>query len=325
MIAARRPPVIAGPKRRLLIALSALMTVVVVCLPASTGSASAQDDPVQARIIASVLDQGFWDEDAVLSADAMRPVIEEWGDEFAFAITSRPLEVEDNPDRNAAALLAQSALQPLVAAGGPETLLLVTGSDVGGASTFRPFVNLRSALGDFDRSNPEASFAEAAAIAAELGDQIPAPAAQAGFFGDYRIFVLLGIITAILALASVRSARKKKARVVHTAGARDDTQLQLQAMSDLILDLDPRVTIADDRALKERYVDASNTYRDVLETAKDADTGHEVADLRIQIAKARWKLDVIDAELDGREPPDEPHTRNVDGSAWDSTRGTGAD
>ncbi len=292
-----------------------------------TGSAGAQaDSAVQAQIIASVLDQGWWDEDSVMSAAEMQPVVDEWGDEFAFAITSRPLEVVDNPDRNAAALLAQSTLQPLVQAGGPETLLLVTGADVGGASTFRPFINLRSSLSDFDRSNPEASFANAAAAAAALGDQIPvAPPAQTSFLGDYRLFVLLGIITAILALASLRSSQKKKKRVVHTADARGDTQLQLQEMSNLILELDPRVTIENDRALSDRFVDASDTYREVFEKAQDADTGHEVADLRISIAKARWKLDVIDAELDGREPPPEPHTRNVEGSAWDSTRGTGAD
>ncbi len=310
---------------RSLLALASIVSIVAAVIGFAGADAGAQQDPVQARIIADVLAQGWWDEDSVLNAEEMQPVVDEWGDEFAFAITSRPLEVADNPDRNAAALLAQSTLEPLVAAGGPRTLLLVTGSDLGGASTFRPFVNLRTALDGFDRGNPEASFATAAATAFELGDEIPvAPIAQTSFFGDYRIFVLLAIITGILFLASVRSSQKKKARRTHTSGARDDTQMQLQAMSDLILDLDPRVTIENDPELKERYVDASATYREVLENAKDADTGHEVADLRIQIAKARWKLDVINAELEGEEPPPEPHTRNTDGSAWDSTRGTGA-
>jgi len=95
-------------------------------------------------------------------------------------------------------------------------------------------------------------------------------------------------------------------------------------MSDLILELDPRVTIEDDADLKARYVDASDTYRDVLERFQSAKTGHELADLRIDISKARWKLDVIDAELDGREAPAEPYTRDSSGSAWNSTRGDGA-
>ena len=287
--------------------------------------AGAQQVPVQARIIEAVLANGWWDENSLLSADEMAPVVEQWGDDFAFAITDRALEVDGNPDGNAAAILAQATLDSLATSGGPDTLFVVTETQVGGASTHTPFINLQTALQDFDRSAPEASFARAAQLATELGDSLPtAPVAQTSFLGDARIFILLGIITAVLFLASVRSSRKKKSRKLHTSGARDDTNVQLQAMSDLILDLDPRVTIANDAELKKRYVDASTTYREVLEKAEDADTGHEVADLRIEIAKARWKLDVIDAELEGKTPPDEPFTRDSSGSAWDSTRGTGA-
>ena len=89
------------------------------------------------------------------------------------------------------------------------------------------------------------------------------------------------------------------------------------------VDLEPRVTIANDMDLKERFTLASRTYSDVREAAEEAVTGHEVADLRLQIAEARWKLDVIDAELDGRPAPPQPHRRDNTGSAWDSTRGTG--
>ena len=42
---------------------------------------------------------------------------------------------------------------------------------------------------------------------------------------------------------------------------------EIQEMSDLILDLEPRVTIADDPDLKARYTKASKTYSDVLELA----------------------------------------------------------
>ena len=307
---------------RLRYSIAVLVALLVVGVSTQAG---AQQVSVQARIIDAVLTNGWWDENELLSAEEMAPVVSEWGDDFAFAITDRALEVDGDPDRNAAAILAQATLESLAAAGGPDTLFVVTESQVGGASTHTPFLNLQTALQDFDRAAPEASFARAAEIATELGDELPvAPVAQTGTFTDMRIFILLAVITGLLALASFRSSRKKRARRVHTSGARDDTGAQLQAMSDLIIDLDPRVTIADDAALKKRYVDASTTYREVLEKSKDADTGHEVADLRIEIAKARWKLDVIDAELEGKTPPDEPFTRDSSGSAWDSTRGTGA-
>lgn len=119
-------------------------------------------------------------------------------------------------------------------------------------------------------------------------------------------------------------SKRKRTKTLHLADARGDTQAQLTAMSDLILDLEPQVSIANDSDLKERFTEAARTYSDVRETAERARTGHEVADLRIEIAKARWQLDVIDAEINEKPIPPEPHTRDSTGSAWDSTRGTGA-
>lgn len=299
----------------------------------SGSPAGAQEVPLQTEITNEILARGFWDESGALTEAEMAPVVAQWGNEIAFAITDREFAIEEDPTRNPAALLAQSTLERLVGAGGPSTLLLVTDGHVGGASIRTPFINLMTALEDFDRSNPAASFDQAAMTVVSLGDEIDTSAAlpstvgapaQASFFSGTRIFVLLAIITGLLFLASVRSARKKKSRRVHTADARVDTKAEIQAMSDLILDLDPRITIANDAELKARYVDASDTYREVLEHADQAVTGHEVADLRIEIAKARWKLDVIDAELEGTPAPPEPHSRNNDGSAWDSTRGSGA-
>ena len=179
---------------------------------------------------------------------------------------------------------------------------------------------------DFDRNNVEDSFDQAASSLLDLGDTVAQQSmAQGGFFGSTALLVALGGVTGVLALASVRSSRKKRARQTHTAHARGDTKYEIQEMSNLILDLEPRVTIANDPALKVRYVDASKTYSEVLEHADRVETGHEVADLRLEIAQARWKLDVIDAELDGRTPPPEPFRRDTGGSAWDSTRGGGVD
>ena len=86
-----------------------------------------------------------------------------------------------------------------------------------------------------------------------------------------------------------------------------------------------RVTIANDPELKTRFTEASRTFIDVQEQLRTAKTGHEVADLRLDMAQANWRLEVIEAELDGTEPPAQPHTRDTSGSAWDSTRGRGAE
>ncbi len=302
----------------------AVITMVAVGV-VGVGPAHGQASTLQSEIVSAVLDDGYWDETGSLDSAEMEAVVAEFGESFAFAFTNNSYEVQQDPDRSAAALLALSTLEQLEVAGGPDTLLMVTQDDATGATTEFAFANIVSTLQSFDRSAPEASFATAAKTIADLGDTIAIAAepAQVGFFGGWGLFFVLGGVAGVLALASLRSSRKKKNRVVHTADARTSTNLEIQAMSDLILDLDPRVTIANDPELKERYVGASDTYREVLEKAKDAASGHEIADLRIDIAKARWKLDVIDAELEGRTPPDEPYTRDTSGSAWDSTRGRG--
>ncbi len=303
-----------------------LLLVFVVVFIVDGENVSAQDDALQSDLVTSIIQQGWWDESGSLPAEEMRSVVDRWGDEFAFAYFDRSFDVQQDPALNPAALLAQSSLEELADAGGPSTLLLVAGDDAGGATTDFPYANVVAALEDFDRGDVAQSFEEAASTIATLGDEVvPLTTAQTGFFGSAEMFVLLGVITGVLALASVRSKRKKTARRVHTANARTDTKVQIQEMSDLILDLEPRVTIADDHELKQRYVDASKTYSEVLEQADEVETGHDVADLRIEIAKARWKLDVIDAELEGRSAPAEPFGRDNSGSAWDSTRGTGPD
>lgn len=287
--------------------------------------AAAQDGTFQDDLVESVLERGWWDESGSLPEGDMRAVVERWGDDFAFAYSERSFDVQQDPALSAAALLAQSSLEALATAGGPSTLLLVVGDDASGATTAFPYPNVVAAMRDFDRGDAVQSFEEAAAAIVENGNEVvPLSVAQSGFFGSGQMFLLLGVVTAALALASVRSKRKKTARRVHTAGARTDTKLQIQEMSDLILELEPRVTIANDMALKQRYTDASKTYSEVLEQADQVETGHDVADLRIEIAKARWKLDVIDAELEGRTAPPEPFGRDNSGSAWNSTRGSGS-
>lgn len=305
-----------------------VLVLVLGAVIASASSAGAQSSDVglQRQVADAVLDRGWWDESGSLPTDEMASLVERWGGEFAFAYTDRAFDVREDPALSATALLAQSTLEFLAAEGGPDTLLFVTGADASGATTSFPYPNVVTAMQAFDQSDVVRSFDDAAASIAAAGAEFaPQPIAQSGFFDGARLFIVLGLVTAVLALASLRSSRRKKSRQVHTADAKDDTSFEIQQMSDLILDLEPRITIADDPSLAERYASASKTYSEVLERAGRVDSGHDVADLRIQIAKARWKLDVIDAELEGRHPPDEPFLRNTSGSAWDSTRGTGGE
>lgn len=319
---------------------SLLVLVLLWALGAPLAAQNGVEPSFAAVVAEAVLADGYWDETDGLDDAAMDSLVEQFGDDFAFVYTERSFEVQQDPNQNPAALLSQAILDSLTSAGGPQTVLFVTGDHTGGATNSFPFFNVNQVMASFDRASPVSSFQEAATELLVLGDNLapipdglePTDAStdssaedtETGIFAGMRILIILAIVAAVLALASVISARNKRVRrVITTADARDSTKDEIQAMSDLILDLDPRVTLADDADLKERFVDASSTYRDVLEKAEEAVTGHEVADLRISISKARWKLDVIDAELSGRTPPKEPFTRDNSGSAWDSTRGSG--
>jgi len=137
--------------------------------------------------------------------------------------------------------------------------------------------------------------------------------------------IVAGVVVAISGgLGAVFRSKRKRTKTLHLSHARDDTQDQITAMSDLILDLEPHLVISNNLELKERFVEAGKTFSDVRDRAERATSGHQVADLRIDIAKARWKLDAIEAELNGKPVPAEPFTRDSSGTAWDSTRGTGA-
>ena len=154
------------PTRVIVIAL--LIGAVVGSVPAV---ASAQTT-LQQEIAQSVVAQGYWDDALLLDDGAMGDVIVRFGDNFAFAYTDQSYAVEQDPDRSAAGLLALSTLEQLVARGGPQTILFVTDDDATGASNEFPFANIVQALSDFDRSNPEESFAEAATVIAGFGGEI---------------------------------------------------------------------------------------------------------------------------------------------------------
>ncbi len=308
--------------RRLASATAVLLMWLVLAAPAS-----AQSLPELAA--ADLIERGWWDDSGTLDANEFDELVARYDGQIAFAHTDRSFDVNEDPTLDAAALLAQAILEQVGNGGGEATTVLFsTGTGAAGASTAYPYPGIVVALQSFDTGDVIASFADAAASitdgsAAAVVDEEGTTVAQTSFFASTGFLVVLAVIAGVLGLLSLRTSQRKRRRVVHTAGARDDTKAQLTAMSDLILDLEPRVTIANDPDLKTRFTDASRVYSEVRERAESATTGHEIADIRLDIAKARWRLDVIDAELDGREPPPEPHRRDNSGSAWDSTRGTG--
>jgi len=303
-------------------------------LGAALGSAPLAAQSLDSDIAAAVADRGWWDETGLLDDDSLDALVSDHGESIGFAYTDRTFAVND-PGQSATPLLAQAVLDRLASVGSPvTTVVLVDGSSAGGASTEFAYSDLVLALDSVDRRDPVASFRRIAeslssapressvGSAFDGSDNVGSSGGSVFSFG--RLLVLAVIVIAATVFWMAYSTRRKGVRVESTADARGDTRAQLAAMSDLIVDLEPRIVIANDAGLRQRFADAGRTYSGVLERADSVTTGHDIADLRLEIAKARWELDVIEAELDGTEPPPEPHVRDDSGSAWDTTRGTGA-
>lgn len=304
-----------------------LATVAIAALTLAGPAAGAQG--LEADIAAAVADRGWWDETSSLDPARLDALVDRHDGRYAFGFTDRSFTVDADANIAAAPVLAQAVLDAVVRSGMPvETVIIVDGSGAGGASVAHAYRSVVLALDALDRSDVVSSFGVMAA-SLEDGSAQPAPfeatadSDEGSTFTFGRVLVLVLIVAAMAVLWTIYTSRRKSTRTASTAGARDDTKFELTAMSDLILDLEPRIVIASDAGLRERFAAATRTYSEVMERAESVTGGHEVADLRIAIAKARWKLDVIAAELDGVEAPPEPFTRDVSGSAWDSTRGTG--
>ena len=153
--------------------LAGLFGVLLLVLGVTAGPLGAQDEEqrsLQAIIAETVLESGWWDDSGMLDATEMDALVTEFGDEFAFAFTDRSFEVDGEPGQNPAALIGQATLELLAANGGPQTLLFVTGDQVGGATNTFPFFNVGQVLADFDRSNVPAEFRTAANELLLLGD-----------------------------------------------------------------------------------------------------------------------------------------------------------
>ena len=300
----------------------------VLLLSSSPSAVGAQG--LEADIADGVIERGWWDETESLDPTQLDALVERHDGRIAFGVTDRRFAVNDDANVAAAPVLAQAVLDVVIRAGTPvETVIIVDGSGAGGASVTYSYRSVVLSLDALDRTDVLASFGAIAAaleqdgqsdLTAFEGESTEDPGST---FTFGRVLLLALIVVAMAVLGMTYTARRKSTRTASTAGARNDTKSQLTAMSDLIFELEPRIVISVEPALKERFAAATKTYSEVMERAQDATDGHEVADLRIDIAKARWQLDSIEAELDGVAPPPEPFTRDVSGSAWDSTRGTG--
>ncbi len=121
---------------------------------------------------------------------------------------------------------------------------------------------------------------------------------------------LLVFLLGLAAFVAVRFfiGRRRKAAALEKELSEDRAEIreQLRNNADHVIDLGDRIANADDE-LRRIYEEAAQTYQDVSLGLDEASTAAEIDALDDRLDRAEWQFGVIEARLDGRTPPPEPH------------------
>lgn len=119
------------------------------------------------------------------------------------------------------------------------------------------------------------------------------------------IFLLIVIAGGALVFwLSSRSAKKNAARTVENARA--EVKKRLDAVANDIIDLEDEVTASTDPAARVLYESATAAYAQALDTYEGAASPDELIATAEELDMAIWRLDSVEALLDGEAPPPKP-------------------
>lgn len=267
-----------------------LVLIVVMLAPA----AMAQDDD----IVTSLLDDGFYLEGRSQSdANAVVETINEIEDTSLYFV-----EVMEDLDPLA---LADQLQQDI----GTGTVLVVTPFEIGWASDRYSDAEVEDAidasLASFDRS-PAAGLTDFAAA-------LPGTASSGSGGGGLGWLVPVGLI--VLVAGGVwfimRRGRneREEAQAERLAEAKQELDDQISVVSNYIVELSDRVTVAEDAEAEALYRSAIDTFSAVQDQLPKADELHELESLSERLDESRWQLESTEAKLDGRVPPAKPIDR----------------
>lgn len=119
------------------------------------------------------------------------------------------------------------------------------------------------------------------------------------------IFLLIVIAGGALVLwLSSRSSKKDAERAIESA--RVEVKKRLDAVANDIIDLEDEVTASTDPAVGVLYESATVAYARALGTYQGAASPEELIDTAEELDMAIWRLDSVEALLDGEDPPPKP-------------------
>ncbi len=188
--------------------------------------------------------------------------------------------------------------------------------ELGAASAITDGAAIDDALDDAFAAPDDDPIAIALAFAAGLD---PSVGDSAG--STLGTLALFGVIALVIAVAWWLSSRRQRARRDdRVAAARTELQDDLASVANDILALGDRAELADDPEASEHFATANEQYLRVDAGVASAQTFDQIDDLDDELELAAWHLDVVEARLDGEEPPPEPDTRD----AWEHGDGPAA-
>ncbi|MEA3502350.1 MAG: hypothetical protein U9R47_06215, partial [Actinomycetota bacterium] len=136
----------------------------------------------------------------------------------------------------------------------------------------------------------------------------PVGGAEPGGGGGFPwgwIFVLVIVAGgAFVVWRMSQSSKRSKERSIEAARA--EVKRRLDAVANDIIDLEDEVAASDDPAVSVLYASATKAYAEALDTYERAAAPAELIATGEELDMAIWRLDSVEALLDGEQPPPKP-------------------
>ncbi len=135
----------------------------------------------------------------------------------------------------------------------------------------------------------------------------PGAPSSADSGGGISIWPILAVgVIAFLGFSFWSKRKVAKQQQANLEQARSEIKSQLSSIAQMVYDLNDRVTLSDDDDIRGDFATASGEYQSLVEAVDAADDGPELAALTDRADQLRWQMEVIEARLEGREPPPAP-------------------
>lgn len=127
------------------------------------------------------------------------------------------------------------------------------------------------------------------------------------------VFTLLVVAAAVVVVVGfgVRALANQRVRRRDLEDARGELGEEVRGVAQMVFDLHDPVAISDSDDLEVRYDEASVEFTELEDRLEAVDNGADMAALKDRVDRLRWRLEWIEARLDGRPAPAEPRTGSM--------------